>query len=78
MDKAQKQAALNTALIIGWITVVVIGLRVLIEFFGVAALGITVVSALLIFLIKAMYEIELGKIRALDQLNNRSTDMGIK
>ena len=72
MDKAQKQAALNTALIIGWITVVVVGLRVLIEFFGVAALGITVVSALLIFLIKAMYEIELGKIRALDQLNRRN------
>ena len=78
MDKAQKQAALNTALIIGWITVVVVGLRVLIEFFGVAALGITVVSALLIFLIKAMYEIELGKIRTLDKLNNRSTDTGIK
>ena len=74
MDKAQKQAALNTALIIGWITVVVVGLRVLIEFFGVAALGITVVSALLIFLIKAMYEIELGKIRALDQLNRRNED----
>jgi len=71
MDKAQKQAALNTALIIGWITVVVVSLRVLIEFFGVQVFGIAVVSALLIFLIKMMYENEVAKIRTLDQLNNK-------
>ena len=71
MDKAQKQAALNTALVIGWITVVVIGLRVLIEFFGVQVFGIAVVSALLIFLIKMMYENEVEKIRTLDRLNNK-------
>lgn len=71
MDKAQKQAALNTALIIGWITVVVVSLRVLIEFFGVQVFGIAVVSALLIFLIKIMYENEVAKIRTLDRLNNK-------
>ncbi len=71
MDKAQKQAALKTALIIGWITVVVIGLRVLIEFFGVQVVGVLAVSAFLIFLIKMMYENEVDRIRTLDQLNNK-------
>ena len=73
MDKAQKQAALKTALIIGWITVVVISLRVLIEFFGVQVFGVLVVSALLIFLIKMMYENEVDRIRTLDRLNNKET-----
>ena len=71
MDKAQKQAALKTALFIGWITVVVIGLRVLIEFFGVQVFGVLMVSTLLIFLIKMMYENEVDRIRTLDRLNNK-------
>ena len=78
MDKAQKQAALNIALVIGWITVVVIGLRVLLEFFGVQVFGILVVSALLIFLIKMMYENEVDKIRTLDKLNNPTGDQDSK
>ena len=71
MDKAQKQAALNTALTIGSMIAIVVGLRVLIEFFGVQVFGIAVVSALLIFLIKIMYENEVAKIRTLDKLNNK-------
>ena len=78
MDKAQKQAALNTALVIGWITVVVVGLRVLIEFFGIQVCAIIAISFLVGMLVKMMYENEVDKIRALDQLNNRSTDTGIK
>ena len=78
MDKAQKQAALNTALIIGWITVVVVGLRVLIEFFGIQVCAIIAISFLVGMLVKMMYENEVDKIRTLDKLNNRSTDTGIK
>ena len=71
MDKAQKQAALNTALIIGSIAAVIVAMRVLIELFGVQVFGIVMVSVLLVFLIKTMYENEVDKIRTLDRLNNK-------
>ena len=71
MDKAQKQAALNTALTIGSITAIVVAMRVLIELFGVQVFGIVMVSVFLIFLIKMMYENEVDKIRTLDKLKNK-------
>ena len=71
MDKSQKQAALNTALIIGSIAAVVVAMRVLIELFSVQVFGIVMVSVLLVFLIKTMYENEVDKIRTLDRLNNK-------
>lgn len=71
MDKAQKQAALNTALIIGSIAAVIVAMRVLIELFSVQVFGIVMVSVLLVFLIKTMYENEVDKIRTLDRLNNK-------
>jgi hypothetical protein len=71
MDKAQKQAALKTALTIGSIAAVVVAMRVLIELSGVQVFGIVMVSVLLIFLIKMMYENEVDRIRTLDRLNNK-------
>ena len=71
MDKAQKQAALKTALTIGSIAAIVVAMRVLIELSGVQIFGIVMVSVLLIFLIKMMYENEVDKIRTLDRLNNK-------
>ena len=71
MDKAQKQAALKTALTIGSIAAIVVAMRVLIELSGVQVFGIVMVSVLLIFLIKMMYENEVEKIRTLDRLNNK-------
>ena len=71
MDKAQKQAALKTALTIGSIAAIVVAMRVLIELFGVQVFGIVVVSVFLIYLIKFMYENEVDKIRTLDRLNNK-------
>jgi hypothetical protein len=71
MDKAQKQAALKTALTIGSIAAIVVAMRVLIELSGVQVFGIVMISVLLIFLIKMMYENEVDKIRTLDRLNNK-------
>ena len=71
MDKAQKQAALNIALTIGSIAAIVVAMRVLIELSGVQVFGIVMVSVLLVFVIKTMYENEVDKIRTLDRLNNR-------
>jgi hypothetical protein len=71
MDKAQKQAALKTALTIGSIAAIVVAMRVLIELFGVQVFGIVMISVFLIFLIKMMYENEVDKIRTLDRLNNK-------
>ncbi len=71
MDKAQKQAALKTALTIGSIAAIVVAMRVLIELSGVQIFGIVMISVLLIFLIKMMYENEVDKIRTLDRLNNK-------
>ena len=71
MDKAQKQAALKTALTIGSIAAIVVAMRVLIELSGVQVFGIVMISVLLIFLIKMMYENEVDRIRTLDRLNNK-------
>ena len=73
MDKAQKQAALKTALTIGSIAAIVVAMRVLIELSGVQIFGIVMISVLLIFLIKMMYESEVDRIRTLDRLNNKET-----
>ena len=71
MTKIEKTAALKTFLNIAAMTAVVIALRVLIEFFGVQVFGITMISLILIFLIKMMYENEVDKAKILDRLNNK-------
>jgi hypothetical protein len=71
MTKIQKTAALKTALTIASMTAIVIALRVFIELFGVQVFGITMISLILIFLIKMMYENEVDKATLLDRLNNK-------
>ena len=71
MTKIEKTAALKTFLNIAAMTAVVIALRVLIEFFGVQVFGIIMISLILIFLIKMMYENEVDKAKILDRLNNK-------
>ena len=56
---------------IGSIAAIVVAMRVLIELFSVQVFGIVMVSVLLVFLIKTMYENEVDKIRTLDRLNNK-------
>ncbi len=73
MTKIQKTAAVKTAMTIGSIALIVIALRVLIELVGVQVFGVLAVSALLIFLIKMMYNNEVDKATLLDRLNNKET-----
>ena len=78
MDKNQKTAAMTVFLNIASITAIVIGLRVLIEFLGVQVFAICLISCVALFLVKLMYDNEVDRLRALDKLNNRSTDTVIK
>ena len=71
MTKIEKTAALKTFLNIAAMTGVVIALRVFIDVFGVQVFGITMISLILIFLIKMMYESEVDKAKILDRLNNK-------
>ena len=71
MTKIEKTAALKTFLNIAAMTRVVIALRVFIDMFGVQVFGITMISLILIFLIKMMYENEVDKAKILDRLNNK-------
>ena len=71
MTKIEKTAALKTFLNIAAMTLVVIALRVFIDMFGVQVFGITMISLILIFLIKMMYESEVDKAKILDRLNNK-------
>ena len=71
MTKIEKTAALKTFLNIAAMTLVVIALRVFIDMFGVQVFGITMISLILIFLIKMMYENEVDKAKILDRLNNK-------
>ena len=71
MTKIEKTAALKTFLNIAAMALVIIALRVFIDLFGVQVFGITMVSLILIFLIKMMYENEVDKAKILDRLNNK-------
>lgn len=71
MTKIEKTAALKTFLNIAAMALVIIALRVFIDLFGVQVFGITMVSLILIFLIKMMYENEVDKANILDKLNNK-------
>lgn len=71
MTKIEKTALLKTFLNIAAMTLVIIALRVFIDLFGVQVFGITMVSLILIFLIKMMYENEVDKATILDRLNNK-------
>ena len=71
MTKIQKTAALKTAMTVGSIALIVIALRVLIELVGVQVFGVLAVSAVLIGLIKMMYDNEVDKATLLDRLNNK-------
>jgi hypothetical protein len=71
MTKIEKTAALKTFLNIAAMALVIIAFRVFIDLFGVQVFGITMVSLILIFLIKMMYENEVDKAKILDRLNNK-------
>ena len=71
MTKIQKTAALKTAMTVGSIALIVVAIRVLIELVGVQVFGALGVSAVLIGLIKMMYDNEVDKATLLDRLNNK-------
>lgn len=71
MTKIQKTAALKTAMTVGSIALIVVALRVLIELVGLQVFGALAVSAVLIGLIKMMYDTEVDKATLLDQLNSK-------
>jgi uncharacterized membrane protein len=72
MNQYQKTAVKVIAKNMLALVAIVVGLRVFIELFGVQVFGITMVSLILVFLIKAMYEIEVDKAERLDRLNSRN------
>ena len=71
MTKIQRTAALKTAMTVGSIALIVVAIRVLIELVGVQVFGALGVSAVLIGLIKMMYDNEVDKATLLDKLNNK-------
>jgi Ca2+/Na+ antiporter len=72
MTKIQKTAALKTAMTVGSIALIVVAIRVLIELVGVQVFGALGVSAVLIGLIKMMYDNEVDKATLLDKLNKEA------
>jgi hypothetical protein len=72
MTKIQKTAALKTAMTVGSIALIVVAIRVLIELVGLQVFGALGVSAVLIGLIKMMYDNEVDKATLLDKLNKEA------
>jgi len=72
MDKIQKTAALKVFLNLASFTLIVIGIRVAIELLGLQVSAIIAISFLVGMLVKMMYEHEVDRARALDQLNRRN------
>ena len=71
MNKIQRTAALKVFLNLAAITLIVIGIRVLIELAGLQVFALLVVSGIGLYLVKVMYDIEVDRARRLDELNRR-------